>query len=92
MMSDIERYIKKRKQVDAEFAEDFELGYSSFKVGALLVQAREAAGITQEELASRLNLDISIIANIENNVENMGILTLEKYVEALGKRLFVEIK
>ncbi|NJL65029.1 MAG: helix-turn-helix transcriptional regulator [Methylacidiphilales bacterium] len=91
-MSDVERYIKKRKQVDVEFAEDFELGYSNFKVGVLLAQAREAAGITQEELASRLNLDISIIVNIENNVENVGILTLEKYAEALGKRLFVEIK
>jgi hypothetical protein len=40
MMSDVERYIQKRKQVDDEFALYFELGYSNFKVGVLLVILR----------------------------------------------------
>lgn len=91
-MSDVEKYITKRKQTDAEFAEDFESGYVSFKIGVILAQARIAAGITQAELARRLNLDESIIVNIEDNAEDVGIVTLEKYAQALGKKLFVEIK
>lgn len=43
-MSDLERYVKKRKRRDPEFAEGFEVGYSNFKVGVLLRQAREIAG------------------------------------------------
>src|SRR5438552_16829658 len=40
-MSDLERYVKKRKRTDPQFAEGFEVGYSNFKVGVLLRQARE---------------------------------------------------
>lgn len=92
MMSDVEKYIAKRKQSDAEFAEDFESGYSSFKIGVLLVQARIEAGITQEELARRLNLHESIIIRIENDGSDVGISTLERYANALGKKVYVEIQ
>ncbi len=50
MISDVEAYIEKRKEIDSEFAQDFESGYASFKMGVLLAQARVAAGMTQEEL------------------------------------------
>lgn len=92
MMSDVEKYIAKRKQTDEEFAEDFESGYSSFKIGVLLAQARIEAGITQEELARRLNLHESIIIRIENDGSDVGISTLERYANALGKKLYVEIQ
>lgn len=51
-MSDLEQYREKRKQTQHQFAEDFKSGYSSFKIGVLLAQAREQAGVTLEELAS----------------------------------------
>ncbi|MFB2771525.1 helix-turn-helix domain-containing protein [Pelatocladus sp. BLCC-F211] len=92
MMNDIEKYIAKRKQTDSEFAEDFDSGYASFKIGVLLAQARIAAGMTQEDLAHRLNLHISTIDSIENHAEDVGIITLEKYAKALGKKLYVELK
>ncbi len=91
-MSDVDKYIQRRKQNDPEFALDFESGYSSFKIGVLLAQARVEAGMTQEELASRLNLHKSTIVRIENHAEDVGIFTLEKYAKALGKKLCVEIK
>jgi DNA-binding XRE family transcriptional regulator len=92
MMNDIEKYIAKRKQTDFEFAEDFDSGYTSFKIGVLLAQARIAAGMTQEDLAHRLNLHISTIDSIENHTEDVGLITLEKYAKALGKKLYVELK
>ena len=53
-MSDVERYISARKQADPEFAAEFETGYHDFEIGILLKQAREAAGLTQEQLADRI--------------------------------------
>lgn len=49
-MSDLEKYITKRKRRDAQFAEGFEIGYYNFKVGVLLKQAREKAGMTQDDV------------------------------------------
>ena len=40
-MSDVEKYIAKRKKTDPEFAEGFEEGYKEFEFGVLLRQARE---------------------------------------------------
>ena len=48
-MSDLQKYISKRKRRDSEFAEGFETGYANFKVGVLLRQAREKAGLTQDQ-------------------------------------------
>ncbi|MGB6296176.1 MAG: hypothetical protein WBF90_08315 [Rivularia sp. (in: cyanobacteria)] len=45
-INDIEKYIAKRKISDAEFEENFKLGYASFKIGFLLEQARINAGMT----------------------------------------------
>ena len=91
-MNDLEAYIQKRKEIDAEFAEGFESGYVSFKMGVILAQARIAAGMTQAELARKLNCNKSTIVRIENHAENVGMFTLERYVKALGKKLFVEIR
>ena len=53
-MSDLKKYVKKRKEKDATFVEGYESGYSDLKLGVMLRQARENAGFTQEELAKKL--------------------------------------
>ena len=50
-MSDLRKYVNKRIQSDPDFADNFFEGYESFKVGILLRQEREAAGMTQEDMA-----------------------------------------
>jgi hypothetical protein len=54
-MLDLTKYIDKRKKTDKEFAEGYREGYKQFNIGVMLRQARESAGLTQEELALRLN-------------------------------------
>ena len=54
-MSDLKQYIDRRKKIDKEFAEGYEEGYEQFKIGAMLRHARESVGLTQEELALKLN-------------------------------------
>ena len=91
-MSDVEQYINRRKQTDSQFSQGFESGYLSFKLGVILAQAREEAGLTQEELARQLNWDQTTVFNLEKNVESVDISTLERYAKALGKKLIVEIR
>lgn len=90
-MSDLQNYIEKRKKRDPEFAKDFDSGYEHFRIGALLKQAREESGLTQEELALRLNTKKSAISRIENHAEDIKLSTLEKFARALGKRLYLEV-
>lgn len=90
-MSDLKKYISERKKEDKEFAEGFEEGYEQFKVGVMLRQARESAGLTQEELARRLKTKKTAISRIENHAEDIKLSTLERVAIALGKRLQVSI-
>jgi hypothetical protein len=52
-MSDLKKYIAKRKGTDKEFSEGFEEGYEQFKIGVVLRQARESAGLPQDKLTLR---------------------------------------
>ena len=54
-MSDLQKYIRKRKIIDSDFSEGFEEGYQSLKIGVLLKQAREASGLTQDEIGKKLH-------------------------------------
>lgn len=90
-MSDIKRYISERKKRDKVFAKGFEEGYEQFKIGVILRQARESAGLTQEELAKRLKTKKTAISRIENHAEDIKLSTLERVAIALGKRLEVNI-
>lgn len=90
-MSDLQKYITKRKTADPEFAENYESGYEEFKIGVMLKMAREEAGFTQEELAAMLNTKKSAISRIENHAKDIKLSTLEKFVQALGKKLRLEV-
>ena len=90
-MSDLKKYIDNRKKKDPQFTDGFDEGYEQFKIGIILRQAREAAGITQEELASRLKTKKTAISRIENHAEDIKLSTLERVASALGKRLQIHI-
>ncbi len=86
-MSDLKKYVKNRKAEDEVFAKDYGSRYSDFKLGVMLRQARENAGLTQEQLANKLKTKKSAISRIENHAEDIRLSTLEKVTQALGKTL-----
>jgi ribosome-binding protein aMBF1 (putative translation factor) len=90
-MSDLKKYIKERKKRDKEFVKGFDERYEQFKIGVMLRQAREEAGLTQEELARRLKTKKTAISRIENHAEDIKLSTLKRAASALGKRLQVSI-
>ena len=90
-MSDLKKYINGRRKRDKAFAKGFDEGYEQFKIGIILRQAREEAGLTQEELARRLKTKKTAISRIENHAEDIKLSTLERVAAALGKKLQVKI-
>ena len=90
-MSDLKKYVQKRKQLDKGFALNYESGYEDFKIGVMLKQAREDAGMTQEDLAKKLKTQKTAISRIENHAEDLKLSTLEKVAVALGRRLQIRI-
>lgn len=76
---------------DKKFAHNFDKGYEQFKIGIVLRQARESAGLTQEELAQRVGTKKTAISRIENHAKDIKLSTLENVATALHKHLSIQI-
>ncbi|MFA5427735.1 MAG: helix-turn-helix transcriptional regulator [Sulfurimonas sp.] len=90
-MSDLKKYIQKRKKDDVDFAKDFDSGYEEFKIGEMLKQARVEVGLTQEEIAQKLHTKKSAISRIENHAQDIKLSTLQNFAHILGKKLRVQL-
>jgi len=90
-MSNLKKYIQKRKETDKDFAQGFDSGYEEFKIGEVLKQARIEAGITQEDLAIQLHTKKSAISRIENHAQDIKLSTLQNFARIMGKELKIEL-
>lgn len=90
-MSDVKRYAQNRAKKDPEFAENYDSGYSDFKIGVVLRQAREAAGLTQDEVARKLKTKKSAISRIENHADDVRLSTIRRYAKAVGANLQIRL-
>lgn len=90
-MSDLKKYISHRQAQDPAFNDGYEEGYQTFKIGAMFRQAREASGLTQDDIAQRLNTQKLAISCIENHAEDIKLSTLAKFAAVLGRKLEVSI-
>jgi DNA-binding XRE family transcriptional regulator len=90
-MSDLQKYINKRKKTDKEFEKNFDIGYSDFKIGEVLKQARKECGMTQEEVAEQLHTKKSAISRIENHAQDIKLSTLQHFAHIMGKELKIEL-
>lgn len=90
-MSDLKKYINKRKKLDKEFAINFDSGYKDFKIGEVLREARIKAGLTQEDVALKLHTKKSAISRIENHAQDIKLSTLQGFAKILGKDLQIQI-
>lgn len=58
-----------------------------------LVEARQAAGLTQAQLAARLGVSQSQVARIEKRgYEAYTLTTLRRYIQALGDDFCLEVR
>jgi DNA-binding XRE family transcriptional regulator len=90
-MSDLQKYIKRRKASDPDFAQGYDVGFVEFQIGLVLRQERERSGLTQEELAKKIKTTKSAISRIENHSEDIKLSTLMKVAKALGKNVMIKL-
>jgi HTH-type transcriptional regulator/antitoxin HipB len=90
-MSDLKKYIQKRKKTDTDFANNFDAGYEDFKIGEMLKQARTEVGLTQEDIAQKLHTKKSAISRIENHAKDIKLSTLQNFAHILGKELKIQL-
>ena len=86
---DLDDYISQRKETDSEFAQNFDTGYEEFKIGMMIKEMRLASGMTQEQLAEKLETKKSVISRMENHSEDIRWSTLQKVASVFGKQLKV---
>jgi ribosome-binding protein aMBF1 (putative translation factor) len=86
-MSDLKKYIEKRKAADKAFAENYEEGYHDFKIGVMIREARQQAGLTQKQLAERARVEPAIISRLEDNAGDIRLSALHRVVSGLNLQL-----
>ena len=88
---DLDDYISQRKERNSEFAEGFDTGYEEFKIGMMIKEMRLENGMTQEQLAEKLETKKSVISRMENHSEDIRLSTLQKVASVFGKQLKVSM-
>lgn len=78
------KYGKKGTASREKFQEEFE----SFRIGALIQEARKDRNLTQQQLADRVGTTKSYISRIENDASDIRLSTLMRIIrEGLGGTL-----
>ena len=71
-----------------ETREQYEQGFETFKLGAMLQELRKEEGLTQAELAQRCQTTPKYISRIENNTGDIKISTLLRiFNQGLGRQV-----
>ncbi|MBU2445080.1 MAG: helix-turn-helix transcriptional regulator [Bacteroidetes bacterium] len=92
-MSDVKELEKRLKKKIKNFDKKYNLAEAKLGAAIQIANEREKVGITQADLAKRLNTTQSVISRIESGKQNLSLDMLQKIAEALGKRkVSVEFK
>jgi len=91
-MSDFQKYKERRMKKNPEFWEGYQDRFESFKIGVQLKEARQNAGLTQEQIAEKLSTTKSVISRMENHSKDIKLSTLERFASALGKKIHIVLE
>lgn len=92
-MSDLNKLEKKLRTKIKNFDKKYSLAEAKLGAAIQIANEREKVGITQADLAKRLNTTQSVISRIESGKQNLTLDMLQRIAEALGKRkISVEFK
>lgn len=77
---------------DSEFVREYEALEEEFALATALIKARADAGLTQEEIATRMGTTQSAVARLEGGKSRPSTTTLAKFAKATGTRLRVSFE
>jgi transcriptional regulator with XRE-family HTH domain len=72
---------------DPEYRKEYEALEEEFALAHAMIEARAKAGLTQEELAERMQTSQSAIARLESGKGRPSTRTLQRFASATGTRL-----
>ncbi len=72
---------------DPAYREAYDRLGPAFEMARALTEARSRAGLTQSELAERMETTPSVVARLESGRARPSTRTLEKFARATGTRL-----
>lgn len=77
---------------DPDYVREFKSLEDEFALARLFIKARGAAGLTQAELAKRMNTSQAYIARLEGGKEKPSTRTLNRFAKATGHRVVIEFE
>lgn len=77
---------------DPEYRAAYDSLDDEFTLAAVLIETRAQAGLTQEQLARRMNTTQSVVARLEGGQVMPTTRTLEKIAHATGTRLRISFE
>lgn len=90
-MTDLAK-LKARILENPEARAEYEAQAPEFELASELISARARAGLTQAELAQRMNTTQSTIARLESGRTLPSMRTLARFAEATGSRAVVRLE
>lgn len=84
--------LKRRLLADPATQAEYETQAPEFAVARELIAARVRAGLTQEQVAEKMQTTQSTIARMESGRTMPSLRTLSRYAEATGSRAVVRLE
>jgi DNA-binding XRE family transcriptional regulator len=84
--------LKKRLLADPKTKAEYKAQAPEFAVAGELIAARVRAGLTQAQLAEKMQTTQSTIARMESGRTLPSLRTLSRYAEATGSRAVVRLE
>lgn len=82
--------LKKEWMKNPEFVAEYEALAPEFEVAGALIRARSQAGMTQADVAAKMEVTQSRIAKMEGGI-NVSVDALKRYAEATGTTLNISL-
>lgn len=76
---------------DPAFRAEYDRLKPEFALALALIEARAKAGLTQTEVAKKMGTTQSVVARIESGQNPPNLKTLERYANAVGRRIQVKL-
>lgn len=87
-MDDFDKHLNRKLQ-NPSFAKKWQESEAEHTLVKALVEARNEAGMTQQQLSSVSEIDQAVLSRIESGKANPSIRTLQKVAKGLGKKLII---
>ncbi len=86
------RDLHKKWMKDSEYRREYERLAPEFEIARAIIQLRDDAGLTQEQLAQRIHTKQSVVARLESGRVPPSTRTLQRLAKATGTRLRISFE